>query len=54
VEIINLSGYQMKFFDISRQGNTLSLDVQNLSAGMYILKLTTDKSETIARKLVLK
>lgn len=54
VEIINLSGYQMKFFDISRQGNILSLDVQNLSAGMYILKLTTDKSETLARKLVLK
>lgn len=53
VEIINFSGSQIKFFDVNREGNTLSLDVQNLASGMYILKLTTDKNIIIAQKLVL-
>lgn len=54
VEIINFSGSLLKIFDLNLQGNTVSLDVQNLASGMYILKLTTDKNNTIARKLVLK
>lgn len=54
IEIINFSGCRVKLFDIKNQSNSISLDVQNLTSGMYILKLTTDINKTIARKLVLK
>jgi hypothetical protein len=53
LEIINVSGTQIKSYNENLQGNTLALDTQNLSSGIYLLKLTTDKNNTVVRKFVI-
>jgi len=53
VEIYNTSGLLIKSSDKKIYHNTLTLDTQNITSGIYILKLTIDKNKMIIRKFVI-
>ena len=54
VEIINISGLQIKSMEENVHQNTLTLDIQDLTSGMYILKLTADDNNALVQKFVIK
>ena len=55
VSVNDISGKQivLKSFDVNEGNNLLSLDVQSISAGIYILNLSTDKGN-LKYKLIIK
>jgi len=53
VEIYNISGLLIKSSDKKTYHNTFTFDTQDLTSGIYILKLTVDKNKMIIRKFVI-
>lgn len=54
IEILSISGLIVKSFDGNIHNSSLTLDIHNLSAGVYLMKIAMDKNETIVRKFVVK
>jgi len=52
VEIFNTVGSQIKSMEEIGYHDDLIIDIQSLPSGLYILKLTTDKSKSFVKKFV--
>lgn len=54
VDVYNSLGLLVKSIGKNLKQNTLIIDVQDLSPGIYLLKIATEQYKTITRKLVIK
>ena len=54
IEIYSVLGNLTYQSGLNTTANTVSLDVNSLNSGIYLLKMTTENGQTINQKLIMK